>query len=81
VWHVGDSLATDVAGAVAVGIRSVWLNRTGRQLAPSDPRPDSEITSLRELREGGAILTDASAKGAADLLGDGDRLIAGDAGC
>jgi putative hydrolase of the HAD superfamily len=51
VWHVGDSLSTDVAGAVAAGIWSVWLNRTGRQLAPSDPRPDGEIASLRELRE------------------------------
>ncbi|MGH9229912.1 MAG: HAD family hydrolase, partial [Acidimicrobiales bacterium] len=51
VWHVGDSLSTDVAGAAAAGIPSVWLNRGRGQLAPSDPRPDLEITSLRELPE------------------------------
>jgi HAD superfamily hydrolase (TIGR01549 family) len=51
VWHVGDSLSTDVAGAAAAGIPSVWLNRNRRQIAPSDPRPDLEISSLRELAE------------------------------
>jgi HAD superfamily hydrolase (TIGR01549 family) len=49
VWHVGDSLSTDVAGAAAADIPSVWLNRSRRQIAPSDPRPDLEIISLREL--------------------------------
>lgn len=29
-WHVGDSLTTDVAGANAAGLTSVWLNRSGR---------------------------------------------------
>lgn len=50
-WHVGDSLSTDVAGAKAAGVRSVWLNRHGRQRGPSDPFPDSEITTLRELQD------------------------------
>jgi HAD superfamily hydrolase (TIGR01549 family) len=49
VWHVGDSLSTDIAGAAAAGIPSVWLNRTDRRLAPSDPCPDHEIGSLRDL--------------------------------
>jgi putative hydrolase of the HAD superfamily len=49
VWHVGDSLSSDVAGASAAGIRSVWLNRNGRRLGPTDPIPDAEITSLHEL--------------------------------
>ncbi|MCM3923530.1 HAD family hydrolase [Frankia sp. AiPs1] len=31
VWHVGDSLACDVAGANALGIPVVWMNRTHRQ--------------------------------------------------
>jgi putative hydrolase of the HAD superfamily len=51
VWHVGDSLSTDVAGAAAAGIPSVWLIRSRRQIAPSDPRPDLEIISLRDLPE------------------------------
>lgn len=49
VWHVGDSLSTDVAGASAAGIRSVRLNRIGRRLGPTDPIPDVEIASLHEL--------------------------------
>lgn len=48
-WHVGDSLSADVAGAKAAGIRSVWLNRAQRQIKPSGPQPDLEVTSLRNL--------------------------------
>ena len=48
-WHIGDSLATDVAGAAAAGVVSVWLNRDGIERSPSDPTPDIEIRSLREL--------------------------------
>lgn len=51
VWHVGDSLSTDVAGAAAAGIRSVWLNRAQRELTPSDPVPDVRVTSLSELAD------------------------------
>jgi putative hydrolase of the HAD superfamily len=49
VCHIGDSLSTDVAGALASGISSVWLNRSRRELGPSDPHPDLQVTSLREL--------------------------------
>ena len=49
VWHVGDSLAADVAGAKAAGLTAVWLNRHGAQRGPDDPRPDVEIASLAEL--------------------------------
>jgi putative hydrolase of the HAD superfamily len=49
VWHVGDSLSTDVAGAAAAGIGSVWLNRSRRVPGPADPRPDIEVVSLRGL--------------------------------
>ena len=49
VWHVGDSLSSDVAGAAAAGIPSVWLNRSGRRRGPTDPMPDVEITSLHDL--------------------------------
>ncbi len=49
VWHVGDSLTADVAGANAAGLTSVWLNRTAVPRANADPEPDIEIRSLSEL--------------------------------
>lgn len=48
-WHIGDSLATDVAGANAAGLTSVWLNRDNQRRREHDPVPDFEITSLRRL--------------------------------
>jgi FMN phosphatase YigB (HAD superfamily) len=47
-WHVGDSLATDVAGAHNAGLTSVWLNRGGLARDRSQPA-HHEISSLREL--------------------------------
>jgi putative hydrolase of the HAD superfamily len=49
VWHVGDSLTTDVAGAKAAGLNAVWLNRSGRTRREGDPTPDLEIRSLSNL--------------------------------
>ncbi|HVA82462.1 MAG TPA: HAD family hydrolase [Candidatus Binataceae bacterium] len=49
VWHVGDSLATDVAGAQAAGLTAVWLNRRGLVRKECDPKPDLEIHSLSDL--------------------------------
>ena len=49
VWHVGDSLTTDVAGAKAAGLTAVWLNRSGLVRRESDPEPDLEIRSLSNL--------------------------------
>jgi putative hydrolase of the HAD superfamily len=47
-FMVGDSLANDVDGALAAGLRAVWLNRDGRP-RPQD-RPDlREIAGLDEL--------------------------------
>jgi putative hydrolase of the HAD superfamily len=48
-WHVGDNLATDVAGARSAGLTAVWLNRNGLSRGEHDPRPDVEVGSLREL--------------------------------
>ncbi len=48
-WHVGDSLGTDVAGALGAGLVAVWLNRAGVNRKEGDPRPDYEIQSLKEL--------------------------------
>ncbi|MCH2172828.1 HAD family hydrolase [Myxococcota bacterium] len=54
--HVGDSLRADVAGAAALGIRTVWITR--RIPDPeaalgehSGPAPDHQIADLGELRE------------------------------
>ena len=49
VWHVGDSLAADIAGANAAGLTSVWLNRTVSVRNEHDPKPDVEISSFSEL--------------------------------
>jgi putative hydrolase of the HAD superfamily len=46
--HIGDSLETDVHGAVGVGALSVWLNRDGKP-RQSEIIPDIEIQSLDEL--------------------------------
>ena len=49
VWHVGDSLSADVAGAKAAGLTAVWLNRNGLVRREGDDQPDVEIRSLSNL--------------------------------
>jgi len=49
VVHVGDSLTADVEGAGRLGIRTVWVNRSGAARGASDPRPDHEIADLTPL--------------------------------
>ena len=49
VWHVGDSLTADIAGAKAAVLTAVWLNRHGRVRPEGDPAPEREIRSLTEL--------------------------------
>lgn len=51
IWHVGDSLPTDVAGAKAAGIGAVWLNRAGPVRGPDAPTPDLEVASLDALAQ------------------------------
>ena len=46
--HVGDSFQNDVIGAKQAGIKSVWLNRQGKNNKAAQ-QPDFEISSLREL--------------------------------
>lgn len=46
--HIGDSLANDVAGAQAIGVRAIWLNRNGRRNVTT-VQPNAEITSLHDL--------------------------------
>lgn len=49
VWHVGDSLSTDVAGANVAGCVSVWINRRGESRGTTSVQPALEIRSLSEL--------------------------------
>jgi putative hydrolase of the HAD superfamily len=46
--HVGDGLETDIAGAQAVGMKAVWINRAGIPL-PEGYAPDAELPSLAGL--------------------------------
>lgn len=46
--HVGDEPQTDIAGAMASGFRTVWINRQGASWTHSW-LPDAEIGSLMEL--------------------------------
>lgn len=48
--HVGNSLAADVAGAHAAGLRSAWL-RNGYPLPEDGPTPHYSLDSLTELHE------------------------------
>lgn len=46
--YVGDSIEHDVPGAQAAGMRSVWINRYGRQWSGGEP-PDATISTLHDL--------------------------------
>jgi YjjG family noncanonical pyrimidine nucleotidase len=47
---VGDSLVSDIQGAVNFGIDSCWLNVAGKPVPQDGPQPSYEIGSLAELR-------------------------------
>jgi putative hydrolase of the HAD superfamily len=46
---VGDHLEFDVAGPQRLGLRGIWIDRSGAGLAASPVRPHRIIRSLREL--------------------------------
>jgi len=49
-WMVGDNLEWDVAGAQAVGIRGIWLDKHGTGLpAEATTRPDAIVRSVADL--------------------------------
>ena len=45
---VGDSLTSDILGGIQAGMKTCWVNPTGK-IAPADIQPDYEIKSLSEL--------------------------------
>ena len=47
--QVGDTLQEDVLGAKLVGMRTVWVNRSGAAPDPAGPAPDYQVRDLREL--------------------------------
>lgn len=49
--HAGDSLMSDAADAHAHGIRSVWLNRTGRPAPTRGPVPTWTVPDLHGLAD------------------------------
>ena len=50
VLHVGDSLHSDVGGALNAGLRSGWVNRAHRIHDIGNHSPDFEFPDLRALR-------------------------------
>lgn len=49
LWYVGDNPAADISGALAYGLRAVWLNSNGAVYPPELTPPTVEIENLREL--------------------------------
>ena len=47
--QVGDTLQEDVLGAKLVGMRTVWVSRSGAAPDPAGPAPDYQVRDLREL--------------------------------
>lgn len=46
---IGDSLSSDIKGAMNVGLKSVWLNLFGAEL-PDEYSPDYIISDIREVK-------------------------------
>ena len=59
---IGDSLARDIAGAHAAGLRAIWIDRASREAVPAPaPVPDARVTALREVRSALAALRPGAA--------------------
>ena len=50
-FFVGDTPESDIAGALAFGMRAVWLDHEGKKYPAGAPQPTHIIHSLRELLE------------------------------
>lgn len=50
-WMVGDSLEADIAGALPLGLRTVWVDETGSGVpAEAAVRPHRVVRSIAQLR-------------------------------
>jgi FMN phosphatase YigB (HAD superfamily) len=49
---IGDSLRRDIGGAVASGLRSVWINPAGHEPLAHEPHPDAWISNLLDIIRG-----------------------------
>jgi putative hydrolase of the HAD superfamily len=47
---IGDNLSRDIAGARAVGMKTIWVNRIGRPRDSRYPDPDLEVRDLCSLK-------------------------------
>ncbi|WP_311764986.1 HAD family hydrolase [Paenibacillus agricola] len=45
--HIGDSLTSDVGGALNLGIKVIWLNRLNKPI-PEHIQPDYICKNLKE---------------------------------
>jgi len=50
-WYVGDDPRIDVAGALAAGLRAIWLDAEGHPYPEGAPPPTRTIRSLDDLVE------------------------------
>jgi putative hydrolase of the HAD superfamily len=50
-WHVGDSWSEDYEGAVAAGLKGIWLNRRENAIQPARPttREINDLTALSSI--------------------------------
>ena len=49
VVYVGDDPRTDIVGALAAGLRTVWMNADDASYPPGAPKPHAMITTLDDL--------------------------------
>ncbi len=49
VWYVGDNPVADVGGALAAGLRTIWIDHGELTYPQNQPPPTMRITDLREL--------------------------------
>lgn len=49
LWHLGDSLSSDIAGAAALGLGTVWVNRRAQVRTLEAPVPDVEVRILTDV--------------------------------
>ena len=49
-WHVGDSLYSDIGGAMGAGLAAaVWVNSMGRAVPLGHPQPTHTIAHIAEV--------------------------------